>query len=178
MAELFDLAWTLVEGVLGFCRGNDTPLGRYRLAFETLDVDDDPHLMAPISRLDGDAVKRRSLDHGAEPVTGGIERLAVQPTEDHAVGAGGDVYAAYDEGFDLVHVETLVDPRHQKRFRALGLRADLAGLTGAHRRGVGNEREHPERCLRERVCSGWAPGADPDVRFNLKLFESLFGVRQ
>ena len=154
------------------CSAEDTRLDRHRLTFETLHVDDDLHLMTATVRPNGDAVQRRSLDDGAEAVTCGIERLTVESSKDDAVGARADLDTADHEGFDLVHVETLVDPGHEKHLRAVGLSANLPRLAWADRRGIGDEREHAERRLSERIRAGRTPGADPDVRLDFELFEA------
>src|SRR5262249_22624635 len=124
------------------CRAEDTCLGRHRLAFETLHVDDDPYLMLAALHLDRDAVQRRCLDDRAQAVASGIERLSVETSKDDVVGARVDLDAAHHEAFDLVHVQTLIDPRDEQRFGAVGLRANLTRLARTHGHGIGHERKH------------------------------------
>src|SRR5438874_5537190 len=120
---------------LGACRADDTPLSRRRLTFETLHVDDDPDLMTTVARLDRDTVQRRALHDGAEPVSAGVERFAVQTTMDDGVRARLDVDATHNECLDLVHVQAFVDPRHEQAFGTVALSANLSALEGrdAHR---------------------------------------------
>src|SRR5882724_733711 len=169
MAEFIGPNSAASRSAAGPCGANDTALNRLRLVFETLDVDDDLDLVVALACLNGDAVKRRGLHHGAQAMARGVERLTVQTAVDHGVGARADLDAAHDERLDLVHVQALVDPGHEQHLRAVGLRADLARLARRDRRGIGDEREHAERGLRERLRARRAPGADPDIRLHLEL---------
>src|SRR5213593_2938188 len=163
------------EACLCLCPAEDTAPGALSLTFETLDVDDDLDLVAALAGLDRDAVQGRCLHHRAEAMAARVEGLAVQATVDHGVGARGDLDAAHHERLDLVHVEALVDPRGEERLRTVGLGAHLARLARGDRRRIGDQGEHAERRLSERLGARRTPGPDPDVGLDLELLVARIG---
>src|SRR5213594_3285601 len=94
---------------------------------------------------------------------------ACSDTVVHGIGARGDLDAAHHERLDLVHVEALVDPRGEERLRTVGLGAHLARLARGDRRRIGDQGEHAERRLSERLGARRTPGPDPDVGLDLEL---------
>ena len=95
-------------------------------------VNDDKDLVVPALVFNGDLVVPGSLDRSTEPVTRGIEGLAVEQPVGQRVGADAELDGPCDEAFDLVDVEALVHPRDQQRLGPLGLGPDLPLLPRLH----------------------------------------------
>src|SRR5213594_3285603 len=89
-----------------------------------------------------------------------VEVTACSDSVDHGIGARGDLAAAHHERLDLVHVEALVDPRGEERLRTVGLGAHLARLARGDRRRIGDQGEHAERRLSERLGARRTYGLD------------------
>src|SRR5262249_46768705 len=109
------------------------------------------------------------LDDGPEPVASGVKLLTVEQTVDERGRAGLPLDAPNDEALDLVHVETLVDPAREQSLRRVGLRPDLAPLALIDLLRLHDQREDPERRLRECLRARRAPRLDAHVGLGLEV---------
>src|SRR5262245_36003495 len=125
--------------------------------------------MKTVALREGRLMVGGALDHAADPVARGIERLAVQVAVSQRIGADGHLDLVDHEALDLVYVEALVDPGHKQCFRALGLSADLATLPHPDGGGVRQQRKDPQGELGDRRRSSRAPAPDADIRLDLEL---------
>ena len=76
----------------------------------SLHVDDDARLVSAVALDDRHAMVGRSLDHGPETMTSGVDGLAVKDAVRERVGADRHVDGPGDESLDVVDVQALVDP--------------------------------------------------------------------
>src|SRR5262245_34117435 len=92
-------------------------------------VEDEAYLGPRRGRGYHHLVERRGLHHRPDAVTARVQGLAVKPAMHEPRPERRHLHTRRSEALDLVHVQTLVDPRDEQVLQRFALGTDVSGLT-------------------------------------------------
>src|SRR5262245_8540518 len=116
-----------------------------------------------------DGVSGGRFDDCSHAMTGPVQDLAVQHAMNHPVLHAQDLDSAHDEFFDLVDVETLVDPVDQEPLGRVALGSNLPVLRLENVFGGHDDPECAKRDLAEGVRQRRAPTTHANVRLHVEV---------